>query len=88
MNHVSKIARSRRDVADCDYSSLAIVRALTDRCYAVIRWPSAWCRMKKRPRHHPQHNLDKLERLSQKVLGMREIIERVCGERIGLLKNA
>jgi hypothetical protein len=88
MNHVSKTARSHRDVTASDNDSLAPVRALMDSCYQGIRGPSAWYKMKKHSEHLPQCKLDELERLGQKVLGMREIVERVCGERIELLKNA
>ncbi len=73
MNHVLKTARSLRDVADCDYDSLETVRALMDRCYEDIRGPSAWYKMKKRPKHLPHYKLDELKRMVAEIRARHDV---------------
>ncbi len=73
MNQVSKAARSRRDVAARDKDSFAPLRALMDHCYEDIRGPSAWYKMKKRPKHLPQYKLDELKRMVAEIRARHDV---------------
>jgi uncharacterized protein len=73
MNHVSKAARSHRDVTASDNDSLAPMRALMESCYQGIRGPSAWYKIKKHPEHLPQCKLDELKRIVAEIRARHDV---------------